>query len=414
MRPYVTRYVDTYLDELIEELPAFMITGPRACGKTTTARRRANSTLQLDTPRDALLMREEPDQQLRGLEAPILIDEWQDVPESLSAVKRAVDEKPQPGRFLITGSVRARTLAGTWPGTGRITPLQMHPLTQDELVNEAQNLDFVDRLFRQDLPTAIPSESPTISDYVTLAAAGGFPQAHRGSPKFREQWFEGYVSQAVGRDVEPLGEVREPLAMERLLRAAALNTAGIPTHETLVRAAATSRETADRYMDLLEELGLIERTPAWGHNRLKRMIKSPKVHVTDTGLALWLTGIGAEAVLEDSNLLGRLIESYVAMQLRPMLSAGPRRGRMAHLRDSNGRREVDFIIEDRRGDIVVAEVKASANIDRRMARHMEWLRDEVGDQFKTGVLFHTGRTIHQMSDRIWAMPISTLWGHKNG
>nr|WP_246126317.1 DUF4143 domain-containing protein [Nesterenkonia populi] len=386
-----------------------MLTGPRACGKTTTARRRATSTLQLDTPRDALLMREEPDQQLRGLVPPILIDEWQDVPESLSAVKRAVDEDSQPGRFLITGSVRARTLTGTWPGTGRITPIQMHPLTQDELANKGKNLDFIDRLFQQDISDTIPSEAPALRDYVELAAAGGFPQAQKGSPRFRDQWFEGYISQAVGRDVEPLGEVREPLAMERLLRAAALNTAGIPTHETLVRAASTSRETTDRYLDLLEELGLLERIPAWGHNRLKRMIKSPKLHVTDTGLALWLAGVSADAVLDDSNLLGRIIESYVGMQLRPMLSAGPRRGRMTHLRDTNGRREVDFIIEDRRGDVVVAEVKASANIDRRMGRHMEWLRDEIGEPFKAGVLFHTGRTIHEVSDRIWAMPISAMW-----
>src|SRR3990170_6238639 len=103
---YLPRLVDGQIDALLAELPAIFLTGPRATGKTTTAARRAATIVRLDREAEAVAVRADPDAALRGLPEPILLDEWQVVPSVLGAVKRAVDSRPDPGRFLVAGSVR--------------------------------------------------------------------------------------------------------------------------------------------------------------------------------------------------------------------------------------------------------------------------------------------------------------------
>ena len=119
---YLPRLVDSVLGELVVGLPAVLLVGPRASGKTTTARRHARSVIRLDRPAEAAVVAVDPDVALAGLEEPVLIDEWQVVPDVLGAVKRAVDDDPRPGRFLLTGSVRAELAASGWPATGRTPP----------------------------------------------------------------------------------------------------------------------------------------------------------------------------------------------------------------------------------------------------------------------------------------------------
>jgi uncharacterized protein len=406
---YLRRYVDDYLDRAMDHLPAFMITGPRACGKTTTAARRAASVLSLDDPGQASLFAGQPDVVLGSLEPPVLIDEWQEAAESLGAVKRAVDASSGAGRFLITGSVRARHTGVTWPGTGRVTPVRMYPLARGELVAAGRAASFVERLFAREIAVGRLTDAPTIFDYVSLAVAGGFPESVHLPPDLRGDWFDGYVEQLVGRDVGQIADVREPRRLESLLRALALSTAGTPTKAALARASATDHKTMDRYSELLEELGIIERLPAWGTNRLRRMIKLPKVHLVDTGMAAHLARADAASVLRDGELRGRLLESFVTAQLRPLLRIGASRATAHHLRDADNRREVDLVLEDRSGQIVGIEVKAAAGATPKDARHLVWLRDAIGDDFRCGVVFHTGDTAYPVTDRVWALPIAAIW-----
>jgi predicted AAA+ superfamily ATPase len=406
---YLRRYVDDYLDRAMDHLPAFMITGPRACGKTTTAARRAASVLSLDDPGQASLFAGQPDVVLGSLEPPVLIDEWQEAAESLGAVKRAVDASSGAGRFLITGSVRARHTGVTWPGTGRVTPVRMYPLARGELVAAGRAASFVERLFAREIAVGRLTDAPTIFDYVSFAVAGGFPESVHLPPDLRGDWFDGYVEQLVGRDVGQIADVREPRRLESLLRALALSTAGTPTKAALARASATDHKTMDRYSELLEELGIIERLPAWGTNRLRRMIKLPKVHLVDTGMAAHLARADAASVLRDGELRGRLLESFVTAQLRPLLRIGASRATAHHLRDADNRREVDLVLEDRSGQIVGIEVKAAAGATPKDARHLVWLRDAIGDDFRCGVVFHTGDTAYPVTDRVWALPIAAIW-----
>lgn len=390
-------------------LPAFMITGPRACGKTTTAAEWATSVLRLDEPGVAALFRDELDRYLAGLEAPVLIDEWQFVPEGLGAVKRLVDQDGVPGRFLITGSVRARMMEGTWPGTGRFTPVTMYGMTQAERRENLEAAAFLDRLFEGDLHPQRIEDAPSVLEYLELAAEGGFPEVIRFPASLRSRWNQGYATELITRDVVELAEIKQPQQMMDVLKASALNTAGLPHISTLMEAAGASRYVMEKYLNLLEELFIIERLPAWQTNKLTRMVKTPKLHVLDTGLGMWLAEASPEVLERDTRLRGAFLDSFVLAQLRPLVALNERSITCSHLRDTNGDREIDLILESRGGDLVGIEIKASRRVSRKDAAHLEWFRDRMGDRFKTGVVFHTGDYAGEISDRIWLMPISTIW-----
>src|SRR5919108_3149100 len=172
---YRPRMVDDLLAELLDELPAVMITGPRATGKTTTAQRHAASVVHLDRPAEAAAFRADPDAAPAEYQEPVLLDEWQEVPTVLGAIKRAVDDNPRPGRFLLTGSVRADLEATTWPGTGRLVRVPMYGMAVREQEGRLEGRPFLDRLASGELPT-LPSERPDLRGYVRLALTGGFPE----------------------------------------------------------------------------------------------------------------------------------------------------------------------------------------------------------------------------------------------
>lgn len=406
---YLRRFVDDFLDATMPHLPAFMITGPRASGKTTTGLERAVSVLRLDDPAVAELVHDELDRYLARLEPPALIDEWQFVPEILGAVKRAVDTNKGSGRFLITGSVRARHMQETWPGTGRFTPIKMHGLTQAERQGNMQSAQFVDWLFEGTLPSGQLKEAPATTDYLRLAAQGGFPEAVYLPSELQARWYEGYVEELMSKDVAELAELKRPHQMLDVLKAAALNTAGLPQVTSLMEAASTSRYVMDKYLTLLEELFVLERLPAWGKNKFTRMSKTPKLHFLDTGLAMWLAGTSPRALERDADLRGRILDSFVAAQLRPLVALSSRTVRSHHFRDRNGEREIDLLLEARDGSVAGIEVKASRRVTRKDARHLEWFRDQVGSAFTAGVVLHTGDYAAEIADRVWLMPICALW-----
>ncbi len=407
---YVPRYVDRVLDRLLDELPAVMLTGPRACGKTTTALRRAQSVMRLDVPEQALAFRSSPDSVLATYATPLLVDEWQAEPESMGAIKRAVDSMPGAGRYLITGSTRARLTPEGWPGTGRVVPIAMYGLTIGELGLHQQAHGFLERLFADEEPTVARLDpAPSLVDYIDHAIRGGFPDAITLSDLARSSWYEGYVEQLVRHDIPEAADVRNPAGLALLLRAVALNTAGQPDLSTLAEAADLNHRTVRTYLDLLDDLSVVERTPAWTTNRLRRMIKSPKYHIVDPGMAVHLSGDSRAGLLRDGGRLGRLIETFVVAQIRPLLKLSSPMVTAFHLRDTNGEREIDLLLESADGRVVAIEIKAGDAVTGHDARHLRWLRDSLGSTFHRGVVLHTGATVHPLDDRIWAMPIAALW-----
>jgi predicted AAA+ superfamily ATPase len=409
---YVRRYIDRTLDDLFDDLPAFMIVGPRACGKTTVAARRAKTVVRLDDVNEAEAFAGDPDGTLRDLAEPILLDEWQAVPDVLGAVKRTVDVDVRGGRFLLTGSVRATWSNAVWPGTGRVIRIPMYPMSIREQLGRVDGLTFFDRLADGvDLPN--PADPPDLRGYVEIALRGGFPRPALHLPEPTGQaWLSAYVEELMHHDITELaqsGRQRDPERLRRYFEAYALNSAGLAEHRTIYDAAGLSKVTAIAYEDLLTDLFVADRIPGWASNRLKRLVHQPKRYLVDPALIGAVLRIDATGVLRDGNLLGRVIDTFVMAQLRPEVPVSKGRPRLYHLRTKEGRQEIDLIAELAGQRLIGIEIKATGAPRRSDARHLAWLRDQLGEQFIAGVVFHTGPYVFKLDERITAVPIATLW-----
>jgi uncharacterized protein len=404
---YLPRQVDGLLAELLAELPAVLVVGPRATGKTTTAARHGVSVVRLDRPAEAAAFRADPDAALAGFDEPVVLDEWQEVPAVLGAVKRAVDRDPRPGRFLLTGSVRADIDAETWPGTGRVVRVAMFPMTVAER-RERTTRTLVDRMVDGEaLEPGAPGTD--LTGYLDLALQGGFPEMLALSVQGRRRWLDGYVDQLLTRDVALVDRGRDPARLRRYFEAYALNSAGLTEDKTLYDAAGIDRRTALAYEALLVNLQVVETVPAWTSNRLKRLTLSPKRYLIDPALLAGIIGVTETAVIRDGDLLGRVLDTFVAAQLRPEAQVAQHRARIYHLRQEQGRHEIDLVVEVGAERVIGIEVKADSAPDADSAKHLRWLRDELGDRFVGGVVLHTGPASFSLDDRIVAAPISTLW-----
>jgi predicted AAA+ superfamily ATPase len=369
--------------------------------------------VRLDREPEAAPFRADPDAALRSLPEPVLLDEWQAVPEVLGAVKRAVDDGQGAGRFLVTGSVRGRIDAPTWPGTGRLVHVRMWGLTVGEIIGSPPTRPlFLETLAGADLGAfGVPRDTPDLRGYVELALAGGYPEPvlHlNGRP--RERWLGSYLEELFTRDAETLDGPRDPTLLRRYFKALALNTAGVATEKTIHDAAKISRSTAVAYERLLANLFVLDPLTAWSTNRLSRLVKGSKRFLTDTSLLAAALGLDELAVMRDGDMLGRLIETFVLAQIRPQLELTGFKPRLYHLREKNGRHEIDLIAELPAGHIVAIEIKSTAAPKRADAAHLEWLRDRLGERFLAGAVLHTGPHPFRLSERIFALPIATLWG----
>jgi len=411
---YHPRLIEPVLAELAEELSALMIVGPRAVGKTTTAERRAATTIRLNVPAEAAAFEADPDVALQGLDEPVLLDEWQAVPDVLGAVARSVNADPRPGRFFLTGSVRAEIENTPWSGTGRLQRAAMFPMTVREQRRAPGPQSFLDKLVAG-TPLTVPSEAVDLRGYIELAVSGGFPRPALvlSSARARASWFDSYINDLLTHDVEQLEESsskrRDPVRLRRYFEAYALNSAGGCDHKTIYDAARVRKETAAAYEELLTRLFVIEQVPAWTSNRLKRLVLSPKRYVVDPALLAHLLRLDANGILRDGDLLGRVLDTFVAAQLRPELALSIERPHVHHLRTKGGEREIDLLLELGGFRVVGIEIKASAAPRADAAKHLAWLRDALGDRFLAGVVLHTGPRVYPLGENIVAAPISTLW-----
>lgn len=419
---YTTRVLDRELDEFLEALPALAIEGPKGVGKTETASRRAATIYRLDDPARLDLAEADPKRLLDGRK-PILIDEWQRLPESWDLVRRAVDSGAEPASFLLTGSASPDG-TGRHSGAGRVPTIRMRPLALNERLGEDTSVSLAE-LLQGNRPSLAGETSFGLEDYVDEILASGFPGLRGISNRALRLQLDGYIERIVDRDFPELGHsVRNPSGLRRWMAAYAAATSTTTSFEK-IRAAATgdegeqlSKDAARPYRAILERLWLLDSVPAWQPTRrhLSRLSAASKHHLADPALAARLLGATRDALLantelgpplpRDGTLLGALFESLVTLSVR--VYAQSIEATMGHLRTFSGDREVDLIVEAQDKRVVAIEVKLKRTVKDDDIRSLRWLQSKLGGELLDALVITTGESAYRRSDGVGVVPAALL------
>lgn len=431
MTDYTHRIVDDELDELLPELAAVAIEGPKAVGKTATAERRATTVHRLDVPEVRSIAAADPTM-LLGDPPPVLLDEWQHVPAVWDAVRAAVDQDPTPGRFLLVGSATPVT-PPSHSGAGRIVRVRMRPLSLAERSQDKPTVSLT-ALLRGALAKPEGRTSFGLADYVHEIVASGFPGIRRLSGRALRAQLDGYLERIVDRDFEEQGyTVRRPQALRRWMAAFAAAT-GTTTSLEKIRNAATAgaeevpaKTTVIAYRNVLERLWILDQVPGWvpAKNYLRRLTHAPKHHLVDPALAARLLGVDAGALLggiaagaklvtiaptdappRDGTLLGQMFEALVTQSVRIYAQAAE--ASVYHCRTYDGRHEIDLIVETSDQHVLALEVKTSADVTDADVRHLLWLREQLGATLKDMVVVTTGKYAYRRQDGVAVVPAVLL------
>lgn len=403
------RFVERRVASALSDTRVVLITGPRQSGKTTLARRLARDGMEflsLDNATTLAAARADPVGLVRGLDRGI-IDEAQRAPELLLAIKESVDADTRPGRFLLTGSASLMSLPQVADSlAGRLETIALLPLSQSEI--RSARTDFLEQAFRGELPAIGPIA--VADDLEAAVLAGGYPEAlGRGSWSRRQSWYLNYVAALVQRDVRDVARIERVRQMPRLLRALAQHAGQLVNYSAIGAPLGMNHTTTQRYTSVFEQLYLIQPLQPWYTNVLKRLTRTSKLHFLDSGLLASLRDLSPDRLKADRAAFGPLLESFVFAELLKLASWSDRRFEFFHFRNKE-RNEVDIVIEDQSGRIVGIEVKAAATATTHDFAGLRKLADASGGRFALGLLLYDHNKIVPFGDRLFAAPISTLWG----
>lgn len=404
------RYAATQVQAAMQDTPVVMIVGPRQCGKTTLARQLINPDWVYITFDDLTQLesaRNDPMGFIQHLNSPhAVLDEIQRVPELFLSIKQSVDERREPGRFLLTGSANVLLLPQVADSlAGRLEVALLLPLSECEIRGTIPHF----------LPTILQGKLPTISEVrlrpllIEKIIAGGFPEPlSRQSLPRKNAWYQQYLKGLIQKDVKDISHVEHLDAMNQFLQLLALQVGQITNYSELAAKIGLSRQTMARYFNWLERLYLVENLPAWHRNHHKRLIKSPKVHFVDTGLLCALRQMTPSKLADNPNIFGHFLESYVFCELKKQASWLDEPLYFFHYRDKD-KIEVDIVLQKAEGQVIGIEIKAGATVNSASFQGLERLRQVAGEDFQMGIVLYDGDHITAFGDQLYAVPIGALW-----
>jgi predicted AAA+ superfamily ATPase len=404
------RYLRARVIEALADTPVVLIHGPRQCGKTTLARlvgdegKFAYYTFDDDVQRAAA--QTDPIGFVADLPERVILDEVQRVPELFISLKAEVDNRREPGRFILTGSANVLLVPRLGDSlAGRMEILRLHPLSQAELAGE--DTGFLPLLFKAAFRTG-PSGERLGMKLAERVVSGGYPAAlARVTPRRRATWYKDYADTLIQRDIRDLGRISTMDALPRLLTLTAGQTACLMNISELAAPFQISRPTIREYMTLLSRIFLLEELPPWHSNRMKRLIKTPKLHLGDAGLACMLLGLDAKMLWQDRALFGRLLETFIYQELRRHASWQEDAIAFSHFRNKD-KVEIDIVLESR-GLVAGIEVKAAATVTNDDFKGLRKLQESVQEKFSAGVVLYDGGSVVPFGHNLYAVPISCLW-----
>lgn len=401
--------------EALKDNPVVLLHGARQTGKTTLVRWMAKGPhparyITMDDAGVLAAARDDPAGFLSGIKGPVILDEVQRVPDLFLAIKAEVDRDRGPGRFLLTGSADVFLLPRLSESlAGRMEILTLWPFSQGEI--ESVKEGFIDALFSGS-PPEMKGACLDRGELFSRLLAGGYPEViQRASSNRRRAWFGSYITTILQRDVRDLANIEGLIDLPRLLSLLAARATSLLNFSEISRSMGMPQSTLKRYMALLETTFLVQLLPAWSGNLGKRLVKSPKLILSDSGLMGHLLGMDKRRSALDMTILGPLLENFVVMELCKQASWSRVRPVLFHFRAQAGR-EVDIVLEGAGGSVVALEVKASATVNAGDFKGLRALASALGKKFVCGAVLYTGRESIPFGRQLHALPISLMWRHR--
>jgi predicted AAA+ superfamily ATPase len=424
MRGYLRRVVDTELDLHLAGAEAISMEGPRGVGKTRTATERSATIFDLADRATRIAVEADPSLVLAG-PYPVLVDEWQLVPDVWDTIRRAVDRsRGEPGRFILTGSALPKQ-EPAHPGTGRILSIRRRPMSLPERGVATPTVSLAGLLTGARSPLS-GETALRAADYAHEIVGSGLPGL-RGIPeRTARAQLDTHISRVIDRDYTELGgeRLRNRVALRRWLASYAAGVSTTSSLETIRDGAAAnqgpapSRATVQRYLDVLERLWLVEPVPGWtpASPGFARLTAAPKHQLTDPAFAARLLGAGAGAMLASAPspvgirhpemLLGAMFESLATLSVRVFAQSAE--ARVYHYRTQRGEREVDLIVERDDQRFVAIEVKSARAVSDDDGKHLRRLQEQAGDAMLDGIIVSTGPLAYRRKDGIGVAPLGLL------
>lgn len=394
----------------LADTPVVCLSGPRQAGKTTLVHQFEPDYgyVTLDDPATLAFAQDDPSGFVAALPDPAILDEVQRAPELLRAIKLSVDGDRRPGRFLLTGSANLLLLPRLGDSlAGRMEVIDLQPLSSAEQARRPGA--FLEALLDGKLkPALAQAAEPDMQTLAARVVTGGFPEAVRREPARARAWHRQYLRAILERDVHDVARVRDTSELARLLELLALRTAQLLNVASLSKELGLRRETVEHYLAVCERLFLARHLNAWHGNRAKRLIKSPKMHLVDSGLAATLAGLDANDAVAQRERFGHLLETFVVQQLVTQAGWTAPELEFSHYRDKD-QVEVDLVI-NRGREVWGVEIKAAATVTPADGAGLRRLADRCGKHFRGGVVLHAGTaTIKLAADNCLAVPLARLW-----
>jgi predicted AAA+ superfamily ATPase len=404
MTDYMPREITLRLQRALRQLPIVVLSGLRQTGKSTLLQREkplAAGRLYHTLDDFAVLAAAKANPESLLADS-VILDEVQRCPELLVSLKKAVDEQRRPGRFVLSGSANLALLSHVSETlAGRAAYFTLYPMTRREVRGKTRQPPFLTEFLRT--PTVPHSKAEPVLDQEVLA--GGLPPMCLQRGDTMGEWFRGYVQTYVERDVRQLSQITNLVAFRTLAQLVALRTGQVLVVSRLASDAKLNAATAGRYLDLLEASFLIRRVPPFLKNRSLRLIKSPKLHVTDSGLAAYLAGVTDLTPGHDDLMRGALYETYTAQNLAALLEAHLPEAQLAYWHEQ-GRHEVDFVIDTGR-KVTAIEIKAATRWNENDLAGLRAFVDRT-PACTAAVLAYNGREAVQLDDRLFVIPLGHL------
>jgi predicted AAA+ superfamily ATPase len=402
------RWQKASIAKMLQTRRVVIVSGARQSGKTTLVKQffePESSYRVLDDPAQLRVALEDPRGFVKHKRGIMIIDEIQKAPLLLPAIKLQVDEDNAPGQFLLTGSANIYSLPEVTESlAGRVANIHLRPLSIGEILEREPV--FLETSFKREWPMQIKGyDKATV---IKMALRGGYPEVLHSPTHDRGAWHKDYIRTLLARDLKDIANIRRKKSMQDLLEILAAWSGKFMDINGICGKLSIAKNTLETYSNLLEALYLFERVPAWLRTDYDRVGRRDKLYATDTGLMASILNWNFDSVFLDPDRSGKIVETLVFNELSILTGLGYSYS-LSQYRDRRGK-EIDFIVENDRGEFLGIEVKAGSMVSPDDAKHLRWFRDNiVPDRIFTGVVLYTGENTLPLGADIYAVPVAALW-----